>query len=136
MRPDRIIVGEVRSEEAIDLLQAWNTGHEGSIGTAHANSSRDMVSRLETMVLMGMQLPLEAIRRQIASGIDVMIHIGKTKKKQRKVMEICEVTGLCGGEVQLSPLYRWDDEMQQLEAKERLKNTEKLERMMRYEAGL
>ncbi|UWP60697.1 CpaF family protein [Ruminococcus gauvreauii] len=136
MRPDRIIVGEVRSEEAIDLLQAWNTGHEGSIGTAHANSSRDMVSRLETMVLMGMQLPLEAIRRQIASGIDVMIHIGKTKKKQRKVMEICEVTGLCGGEVQLRPLYRWDDEMQQLEAKERLKNTEKLERMMRYEAGL
>lgn len=136
MRPDRIIVGEVRSEEAIDLLQAWNTGHEGSIGTAHANSTRDMVSRLETMVLMGMQLPLEAIRRQIASGIDVMVHIGRTRKKQRKVMEICEVTGFQDNEVQLRPLYIWNDEIQELEAREQLLNTEKLERTRRYEAGL
>ncbi len=136
MRPDRIVVGEVRSEEAIDLLQAWNTGHEGSIGTAHANSAIDMISRLETMVLMGMQLPLEAIRRQIASGVDVMIHIGRTKKRQRKIMEICEVTGLRDGEVQLRTLYQWNDETQQLEQGQPLLNVEKLERMKRHEAGL
>ena len=86
-------MGEVRQEEAIDLLQAWNTGHDGSIGTLHANSTADMISRLETMVLMGMQLPLEAIRRQIASGVDIMVHLGRRKDKKRRVLEISEVTG-------------------------------------------
>ena len=109
MRPNRIIVGEVRQEEAIDLLQAWNTGHDGSIGTLHANSTADMISRLETMVLMGMQLPLEAIRRQIASGVDIMVHLGRRKDKKRRVLEISEVTGYAPPEVLLQPLYRWDD---------------------------
>ena len=88
MRPDRIIVGEVRGQEAVDMLQALNTGHEGSLGTAHANSTQDMLARLEVMVLMGMDLPLEAIRRQIASGVDILIHLGRMRDKSRKVLEI------------------------------------------------
>lgn len=84
MAPDRIVVGEIRGAEAIDLLQAWNTGHNGSLGTAHANSSKDMISRVETMVLMGMSLPLEAVRRQIASGIDLMVHLGRQKDKSER----------------------------------------------------
>ena len=87
MRPDRIIVGEVRSKEAVDMLQALNTGHEGSLSTAHANSTKDMLSRLETMVLMGMNLPMEAIRRQIASGLDLLIHLGRMRDRSRKVLE-------------------------------------------------
>lgn len=82
MRPDRIIVGEVRGGEAMDMLQALNTGHEGSLSTAHANSARDMLSRLETMVLMGVDLPLEAIRRQIASGVDILVHLGRMRINQ------------------------------------------------------
>lgn len=105
MRPSRIIVGEVRSAEAVDMLQAWNTGSDGSMGTAHANSTRDMISRLETMVLMGMQLPLEAIRRQIASAVDIMIHLGRQKDGSRVVMEITEVLGYERGEILLSPLF-------------------------------
>jgi len=128
MRPDRIIIGEVRSEEAIDLLQAWNTGHEGSLGTAHANSSWDMISRLETMVLTGMSLPLEAIRRQIASGIDIMIHLGQTDNGKRRVLEIVEVMGFLDGEVVLQPLFKWDYRKQKLCRLNELKNKQKLER--------
>ncbi|HIS26284.1 MAG TPA: CpaF family protein [Candidatus Pullilachnospira intestinigallinarum] len=108
MAPNRIIVGEIRGEEAIDLLQAWNTGHDGSMGTAHANSSRDMISRVETMVLMGMTLPLEAIRRQIASGIDLMVHLGRLQDKSRRVLEITEVLGFADGQVKLKTLFEWD----------------------------
>lgn len=109
MRPDRIIVGEVRSAEAIDMLQALNTGHDGSLSTGHANSPRDMLSRLETMVLMGMDLPLPAIQRQIASGIDVIVHLGRLRDKSRKVLEVTEVLDYCEGEILLRPLYRFDE---------------------------
>ncbi len=105
MRPDRIIVGEVRSAEAIDMLQALNTGHDGSLSTGHANSPSDMISRLETMVLMGMDLPLPAIRRQIASGVDIIVHLGRLRDKTRKMLEIDEVIGYKDGEVELAPLY-------------------------------
>ena len=93
MRPDRIIVGEVRSAEAIDMLQALNTGHDGSLSTGHANSPKDMISRLETMVLMGMDLPLPAIERQIASGLDIIVHLGRLRDKSRMVLEVTEVLG-------------------------------------------
>lgn len=106
MRPDRIIVGEVRAEEAADLLQALNTGHEGSFSTAHANSTRDMISRMETMVLMGMDLPMEAIRRQIASGIDILIHLGRMKDRSRKVLEVAEILGYEKGEILLEPIFK------------------------------
>lgn len=105
MRPDRIIVGEVRSAEAIDMLQALNTGHDGSLSTGHANSPEDMIYRLETMVLMGMELPLFAIRRQIASGIDVIVHLGRLRDKSRKVLSVMEVAEYRDGEVILSPVY-------------------------------
>ena len=91
MRPDRIIVGEVRGAEAIDMLQCMNTGHDGSMSTGHANSAADMLSRLENMVLMGMDLPLSAIRNQIASGVDIIVHLGRIRDKSRKVLEITEV---------------------------------------------
>ncbi|MDO5337351.1 MAG: ATPase, T2SS/T4P/T4SS family [Eubacteriales bacterium] len=107
MRPDRIIVGEVRGAEAVDMLQALNTGHEGSLSTAHANSSQDMLSRLETMTLMGVLLPLEAIRRQIASGVDILIHLGRLPDKSRRVLEISEVSGYESGEIRLNCLYKW-----------------------------
>jgi len=136
MRPNRIVVGEVRGEEAIDLLQAWNTGHDGSLGTAHANSAGDMISRMETMVLMGMSLPLSAIRRQIASGIDIMVHLGRMRDKKRRVLEIVEVIGFCNGEVVLSPLYSWDDEKEQLMFRHKLQDTRKLERAGYYEDEL
>ena len=93
MRPDRIIVGEVRGDETIDMLQSLNTGHDGSLSTGHGNSPRDMLSRLETMVLMGMEIPVQAIRRQIASGIDLMVHLGRMRDKSRKVLEILEIEG-------------------------------------------
>ena len=109
MRPDRIIVGEVRGGEAMDMLQALNTGHEGSLSTAHANSSRDMLSRLETMVLMGVDLPLEAIRRQIASGVDILIHLGRMRDRSRKLLEVTEVCGFEKGEIQTRPLYQWQE---------------------------
>ena len=93
MRPSRIIVGEVRGEEALDMLQALNTGHDGSLSTGHGNSPGDMLARLETMVLMGIELPVSAIRRQIASGIDIMVHLGRMRDGSRKVLEIVEITG-------------------------------------------
>ena len=110
MRPDRIIVGEVRGSEAIDMIQAMNTGHDGSMSTGHANSTRDMLSRLETMILMGMDLPLQAVRRQIASAIDVIVHLSRMRDKSRKLVEICEVTGKIDGstgEVETRTLFRF-----------------------------
>lgn len=109
MRPDRVIVGEVRGSEAIDMLQAMNTGHDGSMSTGHANSAKDMLNRLETMVLMGMPLPLEAIRGQIASGIDIIVHLGRLRDKSRKVLQLMEVMGMEHGEIVLSPLYLFEE---------------------------
>ena len=109
MRPDRIIVGEVRGGEAVDMLQALNTGHDGSLSTAHANSASDMLSRLETMTLMGVDLPLEAIRRQIASGVDILIHLGRMRDKSRKVLEITEICGFENHEIKTRTLYRWQE---------------------------
>lgn len=106
MRPERIVVGEVRGGEALDMLQAMNTGHDGSLSTGHANSTEDMLSRLETMVLQGSAgLPLEAIRQQIASAIDIIIHLSRLRDKSRKTMEITEVVGYENGKILLNPLY-------------------------------
>ena len=107
MRPDRIIVGEVRDEAAIDMLQAMNTGHDGSLSTGHANSCRDMLSRLETMVLMGMDIPLAAIKSQIASAVDIIIHLGRLRDKSRRVLSICEVLEVEMGEIKLNTLYEF-----------------------------
>ena len=106
MRPERIVVGEVRGAEALDMLQAMNTGHDGSLSTGHANSTRDMLSRLETMVLQGNDgLPLPAIRQQIASALDIIIHLSRLRDKSRRTMEITEVLGYENGEIQLNPLF-------------------------------
>jgi pilus assembly protein CpaF len=110
MRPERIIVGEVRGAEALDMLQAMNTGHDGSISTGHSNSNLDMLSRLETMVLSGAVLPLEAIQKQIASAIDIMIHISRVRDKTRKIMQIDEIAGYIDGQVLLNPLYIFEEE--------------------------
>ncbi len=107
MRPDRIIVGEVRGGEAFDMMQCLNTGHDGSMSTGHANSSKDMLSRLENMILMGMEIPLAAIRQQIASGIDIIVHLGRLRDKSRKVLEITEVRGFENDAITLHPLYRF-----------------------------
>lgn len=109
MRPERIVVGEVRGAEALDMLQAMNTGHDGSISTGHANSNLDMLSRLETMVLSGAVLPLEAVRKQIASAIDIMIHLSRVRDKTRKIMEISEVAGYRDGQILLNPLYSFEE---------------------------
>lgn len=111
MRPERIVVGEVRGGEALDMLQAMNTGHDGSLSTGHANSTQDMLSRLETMVLQGAPgLPLEAIRQQIASAVDIMIHLSRLRDHSRKTMEITEVAGYENGEILLNPLYRFEED--------------------------
>lgn len=136
MRPDRIIVGECRGAEALDMLQAMNTGHDGSISTGHANSAPDMLARLETMVLMGMELPLSAIRSQISSGIDILVHLGRLRNRQRKVMGIYEVLDLKEGNYQIAPLYEFCEREESngkisgklQKTNQRLKNTEKLER--------
>lgn len=109
MRPTRIIVGEVRSAEAIDMLQALNTGHDGSLSTGHANSSKDMLARLETMVLMGMDLPLAAVRRQIASGVDLIVHLGRLRDKSRRVLEITEIIGFENDEIVTKPIYQFEE---------------------------
>lgn len=109
MRPERIIVGEVRGEEALDMLQAMNTGHDGSLSTGHANSAADMLNRLETMVLGAAPLPLEAIRQQIASAIDIVIHLAKLRDKSRRVMEISEIEGCRDGQICLNPLYVFEE---------------------------
>ena len=123
MRPDRIIVGECRGEEALDMLQAMNTGHDGSLSTGHAKSTQDMLNRLETMVLMGMDLPLQAVRQQIASGIDVVIHLERGTDKKRRVVEISEVLGVKNGVIRLQKLYEYDDG---LKKRAELQRTEKL----------
>ena len=111
MRPERIVVGEVRGGEALDMLQAMNTGHDGSLSTGHANSTRDMLSRLETMVLQGAAgLPLEAIRQQIASAVDIIIHLSRLRDHSRKTMEITEVVGYENGEIVLNPLYVFEED--------------------------
>lgn len=108
MRPDRIVVGEVRGGEAMDMIcSAMNCGHDGSMSTVHSNSARDTIARLETMILMAVELPVYAIRRQIASGVDIIIHLGRVRDKSRKVLEICEIEGFADGEVLLNPIYRF-----------------------------
>lgn len=109
MRPNRIIVGEVRGAEAVDMLQCLNTGHDGSMSTGHANNGKDMLSRLENMVLMGVELPLGAIRQQIASGIDIIVHLGRLRDKSRRVLEITEIVGCENNEIKLNPLYVFEE---------------------------
>ena len=125
MRPDRIVVGECRGAEALDMLQSMNTGHDGSLSTAHSNSCEDMIHRLETMVMMGMNLPVDAIRQQIASGIDLMIHLARARDGSRKVMEIKEVCGVEDHQVVLHSLYHREQE--ELKKVGELKNTWKLQ---------
>lgn len=110
MRPERIVVGEVRGGEALDMLQAMNTGHDGSLSTGHANSTKDMLSRLETMVLTGASgLPLEAIRQQIASALEIIVFLSRMRDKSRKTLEICEVCGYKNGEIKLNPIYVFEE---------------------------
>ena len=112
MRPDRIVVGEVRGPEAIDMLQAMNTGHDGSLSTGHANSPKDMLTRLETMVLMGMDMPVSAIRAQISSAIDIIVHLARLRDKSRKVVQIAEVGDCINGEIVLTPLFKFVENSQ------------------------
>lgn len=134
MRPDRIIVGEVRGSEAIDMVQALNTGHDGSLSTGHANSAKDMLARLETMILMGMDLPLSAIRGQLASGIDIIVHLGRLRDKSRKVLCIEEVLELKANNIETNVLYQFEEEGENdegkiigtLQKKEELVHKEKL----------
>ena len=137
VRPDRIIVGEVRGGETLDMLQAMNTGHDGSMSTGHGNSPSDMMTRLETMVLMGIDMPLAAIRAQVATAIDIVIHLGRMRDKTRKVLEINEVVGIRNGQIELNRLYVFKEEPEsdknkvvgQLERTENpLINRQKLER--------
>ena len=125
MRPDRLIVGEVRGDEAIDMLQALNTGHAGSLSTGHANSSKDMISRLETMVLYGLDIPIQAIRGQIASALDIIVHLSRMKDKSRKVIEISEITGMNNGNIVMEPVYLFEDDVKGGEAVGELKNVQK-----------
>ena len=139
MRPDRILVGEVRGSEAIDMMTAFNTGHDGSMSTGHANSAADMLSRLQTMILMGMEIPLEAVKQQISSAIDIVVHLGRMRDRTRKVLEIVELNGMEAGEIRLHTLYRFcesgEDEsgmvLGQLLKKGELKFVQKL-----YAAGI
>ena len=124
MNPSRIIVGEVRGKEALELLNSYNTGHDGGMSSGHGNSPKDMLARLETMVLMGAELPLAAIRSQIASALDVMIHLGRERNKKRRVFWIVEVDGYEEGQIRLHTLYELGE--QGLEKKGELKNTRKL----------
>lgn len=110
MRPDRIIVGEVRGGEAVDMLNAMNTGHDGSISTAHANSCKGMLRRLETMVLMGIDIPLMAVKQSIESAIDIVIHLGRLRDKSRRILEICEINGIEDGEIKMNVLYEFREE--------------------------
>lgn len=125
MRPDRLIVGEVRGDEAIDMLQALNTGHAGSLSTGHANSSKDMISRLETMVLYGLDIPIQAIRGQIASALDIIVHLSRMKDKSRKVIEISEITGMDNGNIVMEPVYLFEDDVKGGKAVGELKNIQK-----------
>ena len=127
MRPDRIVVGEVRGAEAVDLLQAMNTGHDGSLSTGHSNSAADMLSRLETMVLMGMDLPVAAIRQQIASALDIIIHLGRMRDKSRKVLEITEVCDCEKQKIRLRPIFVYHYGSEKLEKERELENVAKLQ---------
>jgi pilus assembly protein CpaF len=109
MRPDRIIVGEVRDAAAIDMLQALNTGHDGSLSTGHANSPADMLSRLETLVLLGAEIPLLAVRKQIASAIDIIVHLGRLRDRSRRLLEVCEVLDCESGEIRMNPIYEFEE---------------------------
>ena len=135
MRPDRIVVGEVRGEEAIDMLEAFNVGQDGSLSTIHANSAEDAISRLETMIMLSTNIPIEALRRQIASGVDIIIHLSRLRDKSRHVLEIREVTGMSQGEIKTSELFTFVEEgvydgriRGSLVRKNSLTNTEKLVR--------
>ena len=136
MRPDRIIVGECRGSEAVEMLQAFNTGHDGSFSTGHANSAQDMLARLETMALTAGELPLEAIRAQIAAGIDIIIHLGRLRDKSRKVLEMTEVMGMEQGRIRLQPLFVFEETTAAEEVegqwiqKNKLHHTDKLLRTM------
>ena len=127
MRPDRILVGEVRGPEALDMLQAMNTGHDGSLSTGHGNSPKDMISRLETMVLMGGDLPVSAVRGQIISALDVMVHLGRMRDGSRKVLEITEVREDEEGRISWNPLYSYQREKGRLEQVGELCSRQKLE---------
>ena len=128
MRPDRIIVGEVRSGEAADLLQALNTGHDGSMSTIHANSAEDVLIRLETLCMMALPIPLHAVRRQILSGVDLVVHLGRLRDRSRRVLEIAELEGMKDGEILTNCLYRFSDERRELVRTGELKHTLKLMR--------
>lgn len=136
MRPDRIVVGEIRDSAAIDLLAAYNTGHDGSLSTGHANSVKDMLNRLEALVLQGVDMPVQAIRKQISSAIDIIVHLGRLRDKSRKVLEISEVLEVSGEEIIVNPLYQFvmneDRDAKEIGKLERsrnpLINTEKLQR--------
>lgn len=117
MNPDRIIIGEVRGKEALDMISAMNTGHDGSLSTGHGNSPKDMLSRLETMVLMGADIPLPAVRSQIAAAIDILIHLGRLRDKSRRVLSIMEVSGYENGEIRLNPLYRFEEDYENADSK-------------------
>lgn len=127
MRPDRLIVGEVRGVETVDMIQALCSGHAGSLSTGHGNNNKDMLYRLETMVLMGMDIPMQAIRRQLASGIDLMIHLGRLRDKRRVILEISEVVGCENDEIILNPIFRFKEEgIKEWEKVGEIQNKEKL----------
>ena len=109
MRPTRIIVGEVRDAAAMDMMNSMLTGHDGSISTGHGNSAAEMMLRLETMILMGYDMPVAAIRQQLAAAIDVVVHLGRLRDNSRRVLEVCEVMGVENGEVMLSPIYEFKE---------------------------
>lgn len=136
MNPSRIIVGEVRGREALDMISAMNTGHDGSLSTGHGNSPRDMLSRLETMVLMGADIPLAAVRSQIGAAINILIHLGRLRDKSRRILSIAEVAGYENGEIRLNTLFRFEEDEENREGTKgvqgslkkvgSLQNTEKL----------
>ena len=126
MRPDRIIIGEVRGAEAFDMLSAMNTGHDGSLSTGHANSTADMLTRLESMILMAAELPLSAIKNQIAAGLDIMVHLTRLPNKSRRVTEISEIDGVIDGEIRLNKIFEYDADTDRLKRCGELIHKEKL----------
>ena len=138
MRPDRIIVGECRGAEAFDMLQAMNTGHDGSLTTAHANSAKDMLLRLEAMVLMAVDLPIDAIRRQIASAVDIVVHLERLPDRSRRITQISEIVGLEKGEIIMNELFNLESENGRYEIKRKgnLIHKEKLQRRGVFDTGL
>jgi len=134
MRPERIVVGEVRGGEALDMLQAMNTGHDGSLSTGHANSTQDMLSRLETMVLQGSEgLPLEAIRQQIASALDIIIHLSRMRDYSRKTVEITEVLGYENGMIKLNPLYVFEEDTEKSTAEKVVGSLVRKNELIKYD---